>query len=510
MVWKPAYLMCVVTLHVFCQGVVQNGVFSAIIDQLQDEFGFTSARAGSLFTISDAMAALVVLPAGYFVPRYHMPRWLGTTMLLMGFSNLILASTNWFYPEGSRDGAYWLFVLAMLVYGPSSVFIWIVGPVYISLNCAKKDLSLFLSIFAACSAFASVVGFVVGGFAADYWSLAIAGFGCLSCIGAVPYFFLPRRLSDDVVDRTALKGDVDHDVNYFNGVTAGKDQTPKEAMKHWWRELVTCLHDSPFCFNVGIVVVKGFMIAGVVVFGPQFFTLSFGLEQSFASIMFGVLAVPGAASGAVMGGWIQQRFSRSTLDGIRQSMVFSFVAACFFWVFLLDNVIAFYIFFIILQFVVFLTDGTLQSILIRTQPADHRGSAVALHNLLARVGSIPGPVVLGTLMDASCTLWNPSATDPSRVCLDEDYDITKLRWMWSSLLITVLFLAVVLFIGLYLSWRTKSKLMSEESQLAGKIFGKTGLAEESTASQQQLELSSIEPSRPGSLTQQEPLETEHT
>ncbi|CAG0922011.1 unnamed protein product [Notodromas monacha] len=255
----------------------------------------------------------------------------------------------------------WVFYLAQFLIGVGATPLYTLAVTYVDENVASKSSSVYLGVFYAMASVGPAVGYVVGGqtlqIFTDFdsldaqklgltpennlwvgaWWIGFLGSAIFGVLIFPPIVALPKTLPGGKELKLTRKRET-HQSNVHltkwlentkasNSKKAQGSSVTKIHVRELTMALVRVVAGNPtFLFLTLAGAAEGFLLAGFATFLPKYFENQFRLTAGLAAMIVGVVAVPGAGGGTLLGGYLIKHYDMKLPAIMKMCCVSTFLA----------------------------------------------------------------------------------------------------------------------------------------------------------------------------------------
>ncbi|XP_075550242.1 solute carrier organic anion transporter family member 4A1-like [Dermacentor variabilis] len=332
----------------FIQGLAVNGYVNVVLPTLEKRFQLRSVQAGTIVSMYNVGSLLCSTPVAYFGGSSHKPRIIAVGTVIMASGSLLFALPHFLAPsyhsrvevrdtcpnklamhalcpeggEGSLASYRYLFMLGNFLHGCGASPFYTLGVAYLDDSVPPKTSPVYLGIYFAMAILGPAMGFISGGYFLSLytdiqktssevkinrfskvwvgaWWIGFLIAACLAAIVAIPIFAFPKELPEVIEIRRALE---------------------VERRK---AEQFRCSIRSLF-----LLTKTPLMASGISAFITKILESQFGLTSSASATLLGLIAIPSACGGTLLGGYIIDKLDLVCANIIRMCVLASMFTWC--------------------------------------------------------------------------------------------------------------------------------------------------------------------------------------
>lgn len=378
-------VMCGVAL---VQSAMVTGVMSSVITTIEKRYGFRSSQAGALFSVYDVAALVTVVPASHYGALWHIPKSLSVSMLILGLGCFVgalpqlisgkyrvagaddepfLCAHPGTEPEcfAANNAMFGIFVVAQALIGTGASTIFTLGPTYLAEAADPVLYPVFIGIFFGFAAVGPALGYVGSGQALNIyvdsgtetqltpddaqwvgsWWMPFVVCGAFAWIMSGILCIFPRRMehSSSVVvpspiammprlttssDRTFVEAKIPEQQR-LSRTSPTLTHTPTPLNHSLWSGLGRVMRNKVFVWISLAQSSEMFAVSAYAAFLAKFMQTQFRLTSSLAAIATGLVVIPGAAGGIMLGGYLTKRLKLDFAATAKFCVICSFIATLF-------------------------------------------------------------------------------------------------------------------------------------------------------------------------------------
>eukprot|EP00794_Sanderia_malayensis_P012244 gene12244-13505_t len=364
---QPVFFLAFLCVVVLAQGMIITGVTSVIVTTIQTRFGFTSVQAGALSSSYDTAYGVssifvsffghtrkpfllgvgsIILAIGCFtasVPHYIIGKYHAGVVTDIDWCNLnnTLASTANVSAACKSGEWYYLaiFCIAYITMGLGATPIYILGPSHLDEITKRGQHGLYIGIMYTFATLGPAVGYLIGKpmlstfvdikqpkgsnltptdsiWVGAWWMGFLVGTAMFLLI-SIPMLGFPQEFPSTAEIRESKKELED---------TVKEDGKLEVNFRSLIPASVALLKNKCYLLISLAVTFEGLATGGFSTFIPKFFESQFFVSASNAALYTGIIVVPGAGGGILLGGYLIKKYNWNCQKTIKMSMIFSLLA----------------------------------------------------------------------------------------------------------------------------------------------------------------------------------------
>eukprot|EP01064_Diplonema_japonicum_P029997 TRINITY_DN4978_c7_g1_i1.p1 TRINITY_DN4978_c7_g1~~TRINITY_DN4978_c7_g1_i1.p1 ORF type:complete len:489 (+),score=72.34 TRINITY_DN4978_c7_g1_i1:23-1468(+) len=383
---------------------VATGVITATLTALEDEFGIKPTLLAVIVVMYDTAYLVTSLPTAHYLYR-DMPKAIGGGMILFGLAAV-------FYGLGNVFG---MFLVGQFLMGVGATPLWVLSFVHIDDNVDDKHkVPKFVGSILSKTPVGVVIGLLLGGvflsdceeeedgckahavtptvsmtlkppeeLSCEGWKYPFYITGGIAFVLGVIFFFSKKRYAD-----YRAEGDEN---------TEEEDKPDQMPMMKVLKKLLSNRQLVLLLLAQGFITFVG---SAVIAFAPRFFEKILCEKKNTANF-YTAIFIPFVVAAYAGGGAILDKTKWDVKGQWRMLAVSQALGVPFFLGFYSEETWLFVLLLVVPCFLLFLPNAATLSIAKRIVPAELRPHSMALINMSSRlIGAIPGPIILGVLIDS--------------------------------------------------------------------------------------------------------------
>ncbi|XP_048259145.1 solute carrier organic anion transporter family member 4C1-like [Haliotis rufescens] len=368
--YKPKALQCMnsIQAHViwqcvfnFCEGFVVNGIINVVIVALETRYALPSSMSGLISSSNDFGTFLVILPISYFGEHRHKPRLMAMGIVVMALGSLLFAlphfiggeyeytlsnngmthaSTNLCLLNSSLSEScsetisqskssplYALFLIGQMLLGVGACPLFTIGLTYIDENTTTKMTSFYTGWTFFAAAVGVAVGYVVGGqtlsifvdintvdpssipltpadpqWVGAWWIGVLVTFIAFLLV-SIPFLGYPKKLPGYAALQLKRKSEAHTDGAEDVTATPGFGKN----IRDFPTAVLLLLKNPTYVLTCLGATVEAMIVTGLATFGAKLLQQKFHADITTAGLIMGIVTVPGAGGGMILGGYLVKR-----------------------------------------------------------------------------------------------------------------------------------------------------------------------------------------------------------
>ncbi|KAJ8322339.1 hypothetical protein KUTeg_000810 [Tegillarca granosa] len=437
-------------------GFVVSGINIVNTSTIERRFLLPSSRVGMISSAYDVSAAVLGLIISFYGSGGHKPRLISMATVAMALGSFIMVlphvtTDNYHWGEEAVDvcqatdtqqectnendsglgSNLYLFLLGQILHGLGGTTLYTIGISLIDDSVTASSSPMYLGILYSFATLGPALGYLIGGqflnIYVDFdvseshrgsltpddprwvgaWWLGYIFASVLSLLVAIPISAFGKELpSASTVRSTRVSQAYAHDSD---------EKDTETQQKRSYRDLpqivMSLLKNPVFILLTLAGSVEGLSTSGFATFLPKLIQNQFGVSAAKASMYGGLVAVPGAAGGQLIGGLICKKWKLNVQGMLRYMMVVCLAAI------ILDSVV----WIRLVDFLPNLNSACNVNCTCQTEyykpiciKEKQKTFGLGVQWFVVRlVGTIPGPVLFGAVIDGSCLVWQEKCGENS-------------------------------------------------------------------------------------------------
>ncbi|KAH7945794.1 hypothetical protein HPB49_015700 [Dermacentor silvarum] len=352
----------------FIQGLTVNGYVNVCLPTLEKRFQLRSVQAGTIVSMYNVGSLLCSTPVAYFGGSSHKPRIIAVGTLVMASGSLLFSLPHFLAPsynsrvevrdtcpnrlalhalcpeggEGSLASYRYLFMLGNFLHGCGASPFYTLGVAYLDDSVPTKTSPVYLGIYFAMAIMGPAMGFISGGYFLSLytdiqkesseirinrfskvwvgaWWIGFLIAACMATLIAIPIFAFPKELPGTREIRASKRPEMDE-----FAATKMRVEKPVKFIPM----VLVLLTNRTYILLTLAGTVETLMASGISAFITKILESQFGLTSSASATLLGLIAIPSACGGTLLGGYIIDKLDLVCANIIRMSVMASMFTWC--------------------------------------------------------------------------------------------------------------------------------------------------------------------------------------
>ncbi|CAN8012708.1 unnamed protein product, partial [Ixodes pacificus] len=365
-VFLQSYMTARCVLFTFCvaafvQGMVISGFVNVALPTLERRFKLQSAEVGMIVSMYNIGSLALLLPITFLGGQGHRPRLMAIGTLIMGIGSLLFSLPHFLAPQykfsvlkkelcpfteedapAEADDLHlrnyrWVLMFANMLHGLAMVPFYTLSVSFLDDNLSNRKSAKYISIYYTAAIMGPACGFILGGtFLNIYtditvdpatlglsrssnvwvgaWWLGFLLTFILASLASIPIFAFPRKLPGSARIMSEKRIEVDERIK-GDIALAGPAKIGDMPRALW-----CLLHNKTFVFICLASTLETSIGSGYANFATKLFESQFRLSSSGASLLLGMMAIPSASLGTLLGGYIISKLDMACSTIIRMCL----------------------------------------------------------------------------------------------------------------------------------------------------------------------------------------------
>lgn len=356
----PQWALVALCSASFIQGLTINGYVNVVLPTIEKRFQMRSIQSGSIISMYNVGSFILSTPVAYYGGNRHKPRIIAVGAVVMGVGSAIFSLPHFLAPSytthfdikdlcpnrlteaifcgtsnSNLQNYRFLFMFGNFLHGCGSSPFYTLGVAYLDDNVPSKTSPVYLGIYFAMAILGPAVGFISGGYFLSiytdvtkdereikinrfsklwigaWWSGFVLA-ACLSIIVSVPIFAFPKELPGYRNLKALKRLEVDKSL---------QDRMTDEKQEPFLTLVAFLLTNRVYVLLTLGGTVETMLASGLSAFITKILESQFGLTASAAATLLGVIAIPSACGGTLLGGYIIDKFDLMCSNIIRMCVL---------------------------------------------------------------------------------------------------------------------------------------------------------------------------------------------